>query len=105
MSCQHGNWPPCDQCDELDAAWDRGYAEGGKASIDLTMKHLRRAEAAESRLAAVEANAQRYAWLRLAGVDADISEKFVNICESEPATPELFDQAIDSAIRHIKEKS
>jgi len=47
MSCKHGEWPPCDLCDEVDAAFKSGYEEGGKLSIDLTMKHLQRAEKAE----------------------------------------------------------
>jgi hypothetical protein len=28
VSCQHGNWPPCEQCDELDAQYDRGFNAG-----------------------------------------------------------------------------
>lgn len=28
MSCEHGNWPPCDQCDALDAAYARGVEAG-----------------------------------------------------------------------------
>lgn len=50
MSCKHGNWPPCDECDELDAAYKSGYEHGGKVSIDLTLKHLKRAEKAEAEL-------------------------------------------------------
>jgi len=47
MSCKHGEWHQCDLCDEVDAAFKSGYEEGGKLSIDLTMKHLQRAEKAE----------------------------------------------------------
>lgn len=25
MSCQHGNWPPCDLCNEIDAAYLNGH--------------------------------------------------------------------------------
>lgn len=28
MSCKHGNWAPCDECDEEDARWERAYASG-----------------------------------------------------------------------------
>jgi hypothetical protein len=24
MSCQHGNWPPCDECDALDEKYEAG---------------------------------------------------------------------------------
>jgi len=51
-----------------------------------------------ARLEEVGRDGERYRWLRLAGVDPVISERFVNICESEPETPELFDAAIDSAL-------
>ena len=30
MSCKHGNWPPCDQCDELDERYNDGYKAGIK---------------------------------------------------------------------------
>ena len=57
MSCPHGNHEKaCDLCDEIDAAYNRGYEAGGKVSVDLTMKHLRRAESAEAQLAAAEAD-------------------------------------------------
>lgn len=59
MSCKHGNWSPCDECEAEDAAWQvaykAGYEEGGKISIDLTLKHLRRAELAEQEVAKLRA--------------------------------------------------
>lgn len=27
MSCKHGEWFKCEQCDEVDAAYDRGLAD------------------------------------------------------------------------------
>jgi len=61
MSCKHGNWAPCDECDEEDAAWKSAYKEGYEAGglhfCDLSMKHLRRAEAAEAALSAAEQRA------------------------------------------------
>ena len=101
MSCSHGNWPPCDQCDELDAAYNRGYAEGGKISIDLTMKHLRHAESAESRLAEVERDAARYRYL----ADETMTNRETTVAMWEASTKEMLDITIDSAIRHLKEKS
>ena len=77
-----------------------------KYIIELTQ----RAEAAESaardmgvRVEGMEKDAARYRWLRLASADIKISNRFVNICESEPATPELFDAAIDAALTREQE--
>lgn len=45
MSCEHGNWPPCDECDALDAKWDAGYA-AGRASVDGLLLLLLECDAA-----------------------------------------------------------
>lgn len=72
MSCNHGNWPPCDLCDEVDAAYNsghkHGYEKGGEHFADLTLKHLRRAETAETALAQAES--------RLRDVEARTVEMF-----------------------------
>lgn len=44
MSCQHGNWPPCEECDALDARWDDGYKSGAK-HFDKLRLLLREADA------------------------------------------------------------
>lgn len=52
MSCPHGNHEEaCDLCEEVNAAYKQGYEAGGKHSIDLALKHLKRAETAEHQLA------------------------------------------------------
>lgn len=45
MSCKHGNWAPCDLCNEEEAAWDRAYAVGAKDVEKLTLL-LRECDAA-----------------------------------------------------------
>lgn len=45
MSCEHGNWPPCDQCDALDARWNDGFA-AASARIDKLLLLLRECDAA-----------------------------------------------------------
>lgn len=64
--------------------------------VMLCPKHPMRNVEAELREA--KKDAERYQWLRLASVDVEISNAFVNICESEPVTPEAFDAAIDAAL-------
>ena len=32
MSCKHGNWPPCDLCDDEDRMFDLGYKSGKDAA-------------------------------------------------------------------------
>ena len=44
MSCKHGNWAPCDLCDEEDAAYDRAFA-AGQANSDKVRLLLREADA------------------------------------------------------------
>ena len=34
MSCEHGNWPPCDECDALDVAWKKGYESAKKEALE-----------------------------------------------------------------------
>jgi hypothetical protein len=65
----------------------------------LLVKELREASVSLSIFPPDPRNAERYRWIRLASVDPAISEAFVNVCESEPETPELFDAAIDKAMR------
>jgi hypothetical protein len=64
----------------------------------LLVKELREASVSLSIFPPDPRDAERYRWLRLASVNSAISEAFVNVCESEPETPELFDAAIDKAM-------
>ena len=43
MSCKHGNWEPCDQCDEEDSAWNRAF-NAGKAEAYKTITSALAAE-------------------------------------------------------------
>jgi len=45
MSCKHGNWAPCDLCDEEDALFERGIAVGAKQAEKLKLL-LRECDAA-----------------------------------------------------------
>lgn len=40
MSCKHGNWQPCDECIEEDAAHDRAFA-AGRAAADFEIRELK----------------------------------------------------------------
>jgi hypothetical protein len=72
--------------------------------IDILKQTQRERDAAHKARERAEANEARYLWIRAASVDADISKAFTDICESEPATPELFDAAIDAALAGAQEE-
>jgi hypothetical protein len=38
MSCKHGNWAPCDECDEEDATWQSAYNAGVKSTESETAR-------------------------------------------------------------------
>lgn len=54
MSCKHGNWSPCDQCDEEDAAWNRAFAAGKQEAYE----NIRAALASEIECEAFETHVQ-----------------------------------------------
>lgn len=45
MSCEHGNWPPCDQCDALDERWNDGF-KAGCGRVEKLLRLLSECDAA-----------------------------------------------------------
>ena len=82
------------RCDDCGAQVPAGTSKKPlfKTSKEAVIAWNRRAPSSDGQ------DARRYRWIRSAAHDDIVSAAFVDICESDPATAELFDAAIDAAI-------